>query len=234
VAFDSPQKTQRHQIYGDYKKGRPTMPEALINQIDLIKEYLTCSGVKHYAQPTYEADDIIATLAKQASKKKITTIIYSSDKDFLQLIDENITVILIKQGLTKVVHYDIKTLWQEYHLKPTQIVDFKSLVGDSSDNIKGVPSVGPKRAVKLLNQFGNLETIFLYLDQIDHPKLQYNLKNFQEKVFLNRFLITVNSLVPLSFGLKETELMTIKNNLLIDFLKKHKLNRIMFQKLKKN
>ncbi|XXP77045.1 MAG: 5'-3' exonuclease H3TH domain-containing protein [Lettuce witches'-broom phytoplasma] len=232
VAFDSPDKTQRHEIYGDYKKDRPTTPQDLIDQIDLIKEYLTLSGVKHHAQPTYEADDIIATLAKQASDKNIATTIYSSDKDFLQLIDENITVILIKQGLKKVVSYDIPKLWEEYQLKPAQIVDFKSLMGDSSDNIKGVSSVGPKTAIKLLNQFGNLENIYLNLEQLA-PKLKDNLKKFQEKVFLNRFLITVNTLVPLTFDLKETELTTSKNALLIAFLQKHELKRIMLQKMKK-
>ncbi|MGE9276437.1 MAG: 5'-3' exonuclease H3TH domain-containing protein [Candidatus Phytoplasma pruni] len=105
-------------------------------------------------------------------------------------------------------------------------------MGDSSDNIKGVSSVGPKTAIKLLNQFGNLENIYLNLEQLA-LKLKDNLKKFQEKVFLNRFLITVNTLVPLTFDLKETELTTSKNDLLIAFLQKHELKRIMLQKMKK-
>ncbi|MDO8167873.1 5'-3' exonuclease [Candidatus Phytoplasma melaleucae] len=198
VAFDSKHRTKKHEIYLDYKKGRAPTPPSLIKQINLAKEYLTLSGIRYHSQDGYEADDIIATIAKQASINNIMTFIYSSDKDFLQLIDNNITVCLIKQGLTKVIYYDPQFLWHKYNLKPSQIVDFKSMVGDSSDNIKGIPTIGPKTATKLLNQFESLDNLFRNLEKMP-DKLKIKFIDFKEKLFFNRFLVLLNEFVPLSF-----------------------------------
>ncbi|MEZ0180231.1 5'-3' exonuclease ['Camptotheca acuminata' phytoplasma] len=222
VAFDSKQKTQRHELYSDYKKGRPKTPDSLINQIVLIKEYLTLLGVKCCAENGYEADDIIGTLAKQASQNNIPVLIFTSDQDFFQLIDPNITVALIKKGLKNVIYYNPHMLEEKIFLKAEQIIDFKSIVGDSSDNIKGIPGIGPKTASKLLNQFQNLENIFSNLDKIN-LKIKNKFLQFKEEVFFNRFLVTINKSVPLSFGYEETQIKPKETNLLKNFFNKYKL-----------
>ncbi|TVY12222.1 5'-3' exonuclease [Candidatus Phytoplasma pini] len=224
VFFDSPDKTIRHELYSNYKQGRPSTPISLINQISLIKEYLELLGIRYYFQSGYEADDMIGTIAKQASYQKIPVFIFSSDKDFLQLIDDQITVCLIKKGLSNIVYYDVSKLKEEYHLTPEQMVDFKSLVGDSSDNILGVPKIGIKTAIELLNKFHTLENIFNCLSQLK-GKIKENLISFRERVFFNRFLMTINILASLSFDYMQTQRKDVQKEALFLFLKNHKISQ---------
>ncbi|WP_210954540.1 5'-3' exonuclease [Candidatus Phytoplasma luffae] len=224
VAFDSKKKTKRHEIYESYKKGRSKTPQSLIDQIVLIKEYLNLLGVRYCSENGFEADDIIGTIAKQASENNICVVIFSSDKDFLQLIDNNISVALIKQGLKNVIYYDSKKLEEKFFLKPKQIVDFKSIVGDGSDNIKGIPLIGPKTATKILNQFHNLENIFDNLEKMNE-KIKNKFIQYKEKVFFNRSLITLNTSVPLPFNYKETKIQKKEKHLLKFFLDKNKLKK---------
>jgi DNA polymerase-1 len=220
VAFDSKAKTKKHELYKEYKKKRLSTPTQLIPQIDLIKKYLKLSGIKYHSQNGYEADDIIGTIAKQASKQKKSVLIFSSDKDFLQLIDSNITICLIKKGLKNVLYYNEKILWEELNLKSNQIIDFKSMIGDPSDNIKGIPFIGPKTAIKLLNTFDNLENIFDNLSQVEE-KIKKKLILFKKEVFFNRILMKINTLVPLCFDYTQTERKKINYDLLNDFLENH-------------
>ncbi|AYJ01281.1 flap endonuclease [Candidatus Phytoplasma ziziphi] len=224
VAFDSKHKTYRHKLYEGYKQSRVKTPESLIHQIPLIKEYLTLSGIHHCSQDGYEADDIIGTIAKQAGRNNISVLIFSSDKDLLQLVDSNITVCLIKQGLKNVIYYDFQTLEKEFGLSPNQIIDFKSITGDNSDNIKGVPSIGPKTALKLLDQFDNLENIFDNLNNLN-LKIKSKLIQFKKEVFLNRHLVTINKLVPLSFDYTQTQIQKKPFSVLQNFLQKYKLKQ---------
>ncbi|WP_323847763.1 MAG: 5'-3' exonuclease H3TH domain-containing protein [Phytoplasma sp.] len=224
VVFDSKAKTTKHKIYKDYKKGRVKTPNALIKQIYLIREYLTLLGINNYSQDGYEADDIIGTLAQQATKNNVSVVIFSSDKDLLQLVDSNIIVALIKKGLKNVIYYNPQKLEEEYFLKPNQMIEFKSLVGDSSDNIKGVPSIGPKTASKLLKEFNNLENIFNNLDKIN-LKIKSKLIEFKKDIFFNFILIAINKLVPLNFNYTETQIKKKETYLLQNFLKKYKLTK---------
>ncbi|KXT29196.1 5'-3' exonuclease, C-terminal SAM fold family protein [Candidatus Phytoplasma oryzae] len=221
VVFDSKEKTQKHVLYNEYKKKRLPTPNQLISQIELIKKYLKLSGIKYHSQSGYEADDIIGTLAKKASKDKISVLIFSSDRDFLQLIDNNITICLIKKGLKNVIYYNEDILWNELNLKSYQIIDFKSIVGDHSDNIPGIPRIGPKTAIKLLNKFDNLENIFNNLQNIDN-KIREKLISFKERVFFNRLLVTIDILVPLCFDYTQTNFEKIDDFLLKNFLQKYK------------
>ncbi|WBL31605.1 5'-3' exonuclease [Candidatus Phytoplasma sacchari] len=220
VIFDSKGKTKKHIYYPDYKKKRLPTPIKLIPQIELIQEYLKLSGIKYHLQNGYEADDIIGTLSKKASAENIPVLIFSSDRDFLQLIDKNIKICLIKKGLKDVVCYDKNILFNELNLKSSQIIDFKSIVGDISDNIQGIPGVGPKTAIKLLNQFNNLENIFLNLNKIDN-KIKEKFIIFKEKLFFNRFLVKIDTSVPLYFDYSQTIIQNIDYFLLNIFLKKH-------------
>ncbi|CAP18259.1 DNA polymerase I (3'-5' exonuclease and polymerase domain [Candidatus Phytoplasma mali] len=232
IAFDAHHLTKRHAIYADYKKGRPPTPLTLISQIPLIKQYLELSGIKHYEQIGYEADDIIGTLAKKASKKNIKVEIFSSDKDLLQLVDENITVCLMKKGISQVEYYNPTSLLSKYGLNECQMIDFKSMVGDSSDNIKGVLGIGPKTATKLLQKFSNLENIFSSLNIIK-PSIKDKLILFKEKVFFNRLLLTIDLSVPLPFGLLDTKIKDVDLKELIAFYKEMNLEILIF-KLQKN
>ncbi|XVJ45137.1 5'-3' exonuclease H3TH domain-containing protein [Candidatus Phytoplasma australasiaticum] len=151
----------------------------------------------------YEADDIIGTIAQQASSHQIATDIYSSDQDFLQLINDYITIRLIKKGVTTISNFDIELLNRKYQLKPEQIVDFKSMVGDNSDNIVGIPGIGPKTALKLLHQFNNLDNLLINLKEIP-DNLRTKIESFKDRIHFNRLLITIDKTVPLSFDYTQT------------------------------
>ncbi|WP_349401954.1 5'-3' exonuclease H3TH domain-containing protein [Candidatus Phytoplasma solani] len=205
VAFDTHHPTKRHQIYSDYKKGRPATPSELISQIPLIKQYLTLIGVKHYFQDEYEADDIIGTLAKKASDNKIKVSIYSSDQDLLQLVDANISVYLIKKGLKVIKNYCPQTLLEEYGLKENQMIDYKALVGDPSDNIKGVAGIGPKTAQRLLQTYDSLDNLLNCLEEIK-PSLKTKINDSMVNLELSKILTTIDTKIPLPFELYQTKM----------------------------
>lgn len=166
VAFDTKEPTKRHLAYEGYKAGRVKMPEELAQQIPLINNYIELSGVKAYSKAGYEADDIIGTMAKQAAAEGVLVDVYSSDRDLLQLVDDKITVNLLKKGMTEVAVFTPKSLKEAYGLSHEQMIDLKALMGDPSDNIPGVPGVGEKTAVKLLQEYQTLEEILAHKDEI--------------------------------------------------------------------
>ncbi|MBS2126136.1 DNA polymerase I ['Fragaria x ananassa' phyllody phytoplasma] len=229
VAFDTHKPTKRHQIYDDYKKGRPPIPVELIIQIPLIKQYLTLIGVKHHFQDEYEADDIIGTLAKSASLNNIKVLIYSSDQDLLQLVDSQITVCLIKKGLREIKYYRPQTLLEEYGLKEYQMIDYKSLVGDVSDNIKGVAGIGPKTAQKLLQTYDNLDNLIKCLEQIK-PVLKTKINNSMVILNLSKQLTTIDTLVPLPFTYLETQMQPVSYNQLKNFYEEMDFRRLAITK----
>jgi DNA polymerase-1 len=192
VAFDTKEPTKRHIAYEGYKAGRVKMPEELAQQIPLVNEYISLSGVKAYSKPGYEADDIIGTLAKRAAKEGILVDIYSSDRDLLQLVDDKITVNLLKKGMTEVAKFTPASLLETYGLTHEQMIDLKSLMGDPSDNIPGVPGVGEKTAVKLLQEYQNLEKILEVKDEIK-GKLGENIRNNEHLAIMSKELVTIDT-----------------------------------------
>jgi len=191
VAFDTKEPTKRHLSYEGYKAGRVKMPEELAQQIPLINEYIRLCGVQAYSKAGYEADDIIGTLAKRASKAGVDVAIYSSDRDLLQLVDQNITVHLLKKGMTEVATFNPKSLLETYGLTHEQMIDLKSLMGDPSDNIPGIPGVGEKTAVKLLQTYGTLENILAKQDEIK-GKLGENIKTYEHLAKMSKDLVTID------------------------------------------
>ncbi|MBQ2583147.1 MAG: DNA polymerase I, partial [Erysipelotrichaceae bacterium] len=163
VAFDKGKHTFRHELAPDYKAGRRETPEELVGQFDLVREMLEAYRLPYLEYDTIEADDIIGSLAK---KYDLDTYILSSDRDMLQLIDDTTSVYVMRKGMSDIAKMDEKALMEEYGLKPYQIIDYKGLAGDKSDNIKGVEGVGDKTAVKLLNDFDTCEGIYEHIDQI--------------------------------------------------------------------
>src|SRR5512132_2298193 len=159
AALDLPQKTFRHDRDETYKATRKPMPDELRPQFERVKEILDRFGVPMFSLPGYEADDVIGALSRQAEALGLETIIVSGDLDPLQLVTPRIKLMTTRQGFQNTVIYDEEMIRQRYGLRPDQMVDFKALKGDATDNIPGVPGVGDKTAAKLIAERGNLEGV---------------------------------------------------------------------------
>lgn len=166
VAFDAGKKTLRHEWMTDYKAGRAPMPDEFRMQIAYIKQFLDIMRIKQYEQDLYEADDIIGTMSKIAEDNGYHVDIFSSDKDLLQLVSENTTVHLNKKGMTELEDYTPELFYERYQINYNQFIDLKAMMGDKSDNLPGIPGVGEKKAVTLLQQYGTLDNIIEHRDEI--------------------------------------------------------------------
>jgi DNA polymerase-1 len=203
VAFDSRGPTHRHEKFSEYKAHRPAMDEALAAQIPKIKELTDALRLKKFEVPGYEADDIIAALVSLAAAQGLDVLIVSGDKDLLQLVGDGVRVLKPGRDVTR----DLKILdsagVQQYlGVRPDQVLDFLALVGDSVDNVPGVPGIGEKTAQKLLSQFPSLEALLENLDKVEPKKLSEKLKAFQEQARLSRELVKLNP-PPLDVSLEE-------------------------------
>lgn len=159
IGFDSDKETFRKEEFKDYKANRAPCPEELKPQFPISRELCNSLGIVYYEKHGIEADDICGTVAKKASEKGIDVLVYTSDHDYLQLIDKHIKVSLLKVGLSNMEEYDEKHLYEKMGLTPTQIIDFKGLRGDSSDNYPGIPGIGDKTATKLIQEYGSFEKV---------------------------------------------------------------------------
>ena len=198
VAFDKGKHTFRHKEYAEYKANRPPCPEDLLTQMPIARELLDKLGIKHYEDDNLEADDICGILAKKAEKLGYEVLIYTSDKDYLQLIDDHITIELIKKGLKDIKEMTPTSFKEEWGFEPIQITDYKGLRGDDSDNLKGIPGVGDKTAKDLITRFHNLENIIANADT--KTKVGRNIIEFQDNGRLCKRLseIAVNEEIPVS------------------------------------
>ncbi|HID04084.1 MAG TPA: DNA polymerase I, partial [Desulfobacterales bacterium] len=185
VAFDMRGPVFRHEIYPEYKANRPPMPEDLAVQIPYIKELVRAMNIPCFETQGVEADDIIATAAKVLSGQGNKVIVVSGDKDLLQLVDDH--VVMWDPMKNKIM--DSAAIEEKYNVKPEQLLDCYSLMGDSSDNVPGVPGVGPKTAEKLINLHETLEGVYEALEGMKKSKLKERLGENKEKAFLSRDLI---------------------------------------------
>ena len=199
-AFDSGKKTFRHQQYPQYKGTRKELPQELIDQFQLIRQYLDACKYPRIEVDGYEADDIIGTMAVRYPQWQTT--ILTSDRDLLQLIDDTTSVILMKKGITELEHLDMQSLKSEYGLMPHQIPDLKGLMGDPSDNIPGIPKVGEKTAMKLLEEYQNLENILENVNQLK-GKLKETVEQNIELARLSKELATIYKEVPLDIHIDQ-------------------------------
>ena len=202
VAFDKGKHTFRHDIAPDYKAGRKETPEELIMQFPLVRDMLKAYNIPYLEYDTIEADDIIGSLAK---KYDMETCILSSDRDMLQLIDDTTSVYVMRKGMSDIAQMDETALKDEYGLKPYQIIDYKGLAGDKSDNIKGVEGVGDKTAVKLLNDYDTCEGIYDHINEIK-GKLQEKLIRDKDSCFLSKQLATIKTDVEIDKKLEDLKL----------------------------
>ena len=196
VAFDLPAPTFRHKMYDGYKATRKKMPDELAEQIPLLKEELRLMNVSVIEKEGYEADDIIGTIA---ADQTVMTYIVTGDRDSFQLIDDTTRVVYTKRGISDTVVFDERTLMDEYGLTPKQIIEYKALAGDASDNIPGIAGVGEKSARALLAEYRDVDNVYAHADEIK-GRLGEKVRDGKESAYLSRELATINRQVPLGLN----------------------------------
>lgn len=196
VAFDAGKITFRHTDYKDYKGGRSKTPSELSEQFPLMKELLEAVGIAQFELSGYEADDIIGTITRMADESEKQMLVVTGDKDMLQLASEHVTIVLTRKGVSEIEKYDPAAIEEKYQLKPLQIIDLKGLMGDSSDNIPGVPGVGEKTALKLLHQYGSVESVLEHVDELK-GKMKENIQNHADDARMSKQLATIYREVPM-------------------------------------
>src|SRR5262249_58360346 len=196
-AFDRSDKTFRNTISADYKAHRAPMPDDLRLQIPLIHKVLSALSIPVLAHEDYEADDILATVAKVGAARGLDVWVCTSDKDCRQIIDDRIKLFnLRKKADLATAEFGRKELLADWGITPEQVVDLQTLVGDSVDNVKGVPGIGVKTAARLLQQFGTLENLLTHVEEVPGAKKQDNLRAAQPLLELSRKLVRLSTDVP--------------------------------------
>jgi DNA polymerase-1 len=201
VSFDLGKPQFRFDAYPEYKAGRPSMPDDLRAQFPIVREIVTMMGMPIRELEGYEADDVIGTLALQAAAEGVDTYIVSGDLDGLQLVNDHIRLFTTRMGVANTVVYDEARVAERYGLRPDQMLDYKALKGDTSDNIPGVPGVGEKTAVSLLQQFGSLDNLYEHLDEVK-GKLSERLAEHRESAFLSRRVGRIVTDLPVELDLE--------------------------------
>lgn len=193
VAFDLKQKTFRHEMYEVYKGTRKPMPEELAEQLPAMKNILKAMNVTVIEKGGYEADDLLGTMSRRAHEKGFQVVLLSGDRDLLQLATEDILVKLpkTKGGKTVMEDYFANDVKEAYGVDPVTFIDMKGLMGDTSDNIPGVPGIGEKTAAKLLIEYGSMENLYEHIDELKKSKMKDNLIEFKEQAFLSKILATI-------------------------------------------
>lgn len=205
VAFDSKEKTFRHEKYEAYKSSREEMPEDMVPQLQRIKQIVEALKMPVYILPGYEADDIIGTAVKKAERLGLESLAITPDKDYFQLITDKVKIVRPGRSTDEVVIYDKKKVIDELGFEPKYMVDYLALIGDTSDDIPGVPGIGPKTAVPLIQKFGTIENIYKNLDKIEKESLRKKLLENRDKAFLSKELATIHTEVPLEFNFDEAK-----------------------------
>ncbi|URM33857.1 DNA polymerase I [Cytobacillus firmus] len=205
VAFDAGKTTFRHKTFSEYKGGRQKTPPELSEQFPYIRELLDAYGISRYELENYEADDIIGTLSLHAEKDGYEVKVISGDKDLTQLSSDSVTVSITRKGITDIEEYTPAHIDEKYGITPDRIIDMKGLMGDSSDNIPGVPGVGEKTALKLLKEFGTLEELLESVDKVNGKKLKEKLEEFRDQALMSKELATITREAPVEIKIEDIE-----------------------------
>ncbi len=219
IAFDRPAPTFRHEKYADYKKQRPPTPRELISQIERVHHLAAAFNLPAFEIDGYEADDILGTLSKKASEQGIDTLIVTGDNDMLQIISPLVKVMTPKRSFNDTTIFDELEVQKKYGIKPKELIDLKALVGDPSDNIRGIPGVGDKTAMKLLQQFKNLDGIYAHIEEVTPPRLQALLREHKQLVYQNRDLVTIVTDVPIIFNLENCKVSAYDRNQVVELFR---------------
>ena len=207
VAFDVHAPTFRHEIYKEYKGTRKPMPQELREQVPVMKQMLTAMGICIMEKPGLEADDILGTIAKRGEKEGMEVALVSGDRDLLQIASDHIKIRIPKTrgGKTEIEDYYAKDVQAKYQVTPLQFIDLKALMGDTADNIPGVPRVGEKTATELMVQFGSLENIYEHVEEITKKAIKESLINNKELADLSKTLATINVNAELEYGFEQAK-----------------------------
>ncbi|GED34571.1 DNA polymerase I [Brevibacillus centrosporus] len=227
VAFDAGKVVFRHSEYADYKGGRAKTPPELSEQFPLIRELLDAFSIQRFELEGYEADDIIGTLTKRADEQAWKTTVITGDKDMLQLVSEHVSVALTRKGVSEIELYTPQEIQDKYGLAPLQIIDLKGLMGDTSDNIPGVPGVGEKTALKLLHEYGSVEEVLANVDRVSGKKLQENLRENVDKAKMSKELATILREAPVELNVQETGYDGYDGALLSEFFKRMEFKSLL-------
>ncbi len=206
VAFDLKEPTFRHKEYDGYKAKRKPMPPELAMEMPLLKDILRAMNITILEKPGYEADDILGTVSRVAEEQGVEPIIITGDKDSLQLASETTKVLFTKKGVTDFDLYDSRKVVERYGLTPLQFIDLKGIMGDSSDNIPGIPGIGEKGGIELLTQFGSLENMLEHTDEIKKPAMRAKVEANADLARLSKHLATIIRDVPMEVDLEEMKL----------------------------
>ncbi|UCD16881.1 MAG: DNA polymerase I, partial [Candidatus Zixiibacteriota bacterium] len=202
IVFDTKAPTFRHKMYPGYKATREKMPEELVVQLPRIREAAEALNLPYLEMEGYEADDIMGTLAREGERRGMNVWLVTGDKDFFQLVTDRIKIYNPQKGSVPPEQLDPQGVEEKFGVPPERIIDMLALMGDSSDNVPGIPGIGPKTAKSLLDQFGNLDTILSSTDKIQAKGTRNKVAKNREKAELSRKLVTIETSVPIAFSLK--------------------------------
>lgn len=222
VAFDVHQPTFRHEMFKDYKGTRKPMMEELREQVPVIKELLQKMNITTVELPGYEADDVIGTLSKKGEKAGMEVDVISGDRDLVQLASDHITICIpkTKKGQTTVEEYNTEGVMKLYKVTPTEFIDVKALMGDSSDNIPGVPGIGEKGATAIISQFGSIENAYDHADEISNTRNRNALLNNYEMAQMSKTLATINIQSPVEVTPEQCKLEDIYTEDALEMIKR--------------
>lgn len=234
VAWDLPKPTFRHLKYVGYKAQRPKADMEMVEQIPLVKDVIATMGVVQYAEEGFEADDVIGTLSKltmqQSNKEEMEVVILTGDQDTMQLVNEHVKILTPAKGSNPPVLYGVEEVVNKYGVRPDQIVDYKALIGDTSDNIPGVAGIGPKGAAELINNFESLNGIYEALNSpVANPQiLKYKdkLETGKESAFMSQDLSRIVTDMKIGLKLEKMELKSYATDEV-----RHKLEELNFKSL---
>ncbi len=209
VSFDLKGPTFRHEDYKEYKATRKGMPDELAQQMPIVKEVLDALGISRLELQGFEADDLIGTVAKTGGAEGFEVLVVSGDKDLFQLVDDQITVLYTKRGISNLAVYDREAVKEDFGVYPERVTDFKGLSGDSSDNIPGIPGVGPKTALKFLDTFESVEAVVQGADEIENKRHRNLVQEHAQQALVSKRLATIKVDVPLAFSFEDFAMGTL-------------------------
>ncbi|MGZ6265783.1 MAG: DNA polymerase I [Candidatus Limnocylindrales bacterium] len=207
ACFDLPGPTFRHEQFAAYKATRAPMPDDLRSQFPKVREVVAALRIPVYEMAGFEADDVIGTITRDLDARGgIETTIVTGDLDMLQIVTEHTRLMTTRQGVDSTIYYDPAKIWERFELRPDQMIDYKALKGDPTDNIPGIPGVGEKTAAKLIGQFGSLEEMYGRIDEVKQEALRQKLLEAREQVFASRELARIVRDLPISLDLEAARL----------------------------
>ena len=224
ICFDEHGPTFRHKIYQEYKAGRAATPPELRQQFDTVRTLLDEMGIRRFGLQGWEADDLLGTLSLKGAEQGAAPLLLTGDRDALQLVGQGTELLFTRKGISETIRFTPEKVMEEYGFTPAQVTDWKGLAGDSSDNIPGIPGVGDKTAVRLLQQFGTLEEVLAHAGEVK-GKLGEKLNVWADQARFCKELATIHRDAPVDFSLEDCLLPDWQQA--IPALKKLKLNAII-------